>query len=273
MPNRNCFVVMPFGEKIDANGASIKFDDVYNYIIKPAVTTQLGLECIRGDGVRSAAPIHRDLFTRIAFCDVLIADVSMGNPNVFYELGVRHALRKNVTVLVKHKDSPLPFNIRGMRVIDYGLYAAEVDRAKSEIEEFVKAGLAEEANDSLVFDLLPSLASFADREIMAAFDKGGLIPLLLQVLEALPQHRTYWKILNILDDLGKLLGQRVLFEDQPSRLDRAIKHYESMASVKNLPDGKLFTLYEELMDLYSLAENPEKSASYGRMLESLEQSA
>jgi hypothetical protein len=77
MPTRTCFVVMPFGEKIDSGGVAIKFDDVYKYLIQPTVREKLGFECVREDEVHSSAPIHRDMITRIALSDVVLCKNSI----------------------------------------------------------------------------------------------------------------------------------------------------------------------------------------------------
>ena len=50
---------------------------------------------------------------------VAVVDTSTLNANVFYELGVRHALRRSTTVLIQRKGSTRPFNIAGMATLDY----------------------------------------------------------------------------------------------------------------------------------------------------------
>lgn len=85
-----------------------------------------------------------------------MVDITTLNPNVFYELGVRHALRASVTVLIRKKDTKLPFNIQGLNAIDYDPEDMEsVEEAKKKIGEFVRNGLQASKGDSLVHEVLP----------------------------------------------------------------------------------------------------------------------
>jgi O-acetyl-ADP-ribose deacetylase (regulator of RNase III) len=155
MPDESCFVIMPFGDKVDADGTPIDFNVVYSYVIKPAVK-EVGLQPIRCDEVEKPGWIHAEMITRIFDADVAVVDVTTLNPNVFYELGVRHALRKSVTVLVRRKGTKIPFNIEGLNLIEYELTDPVIlDEAKRKIGEFIKAGLHGTSGDSLVHQVLP----------------------------------------------------------------------------------------------------------------------
>lgn len=153
---KKCFVLMPFGEKIDHDGQKIQFDTVYKYIVKE-VAERTGLECVRSDEVAAAGWVHKDMIEHILHDEVVIVDITTLNPNVFYELGVRHALRPCVTILIRMKGTNLPFDIRGMRAINYGLDVESADKAKQEIEQFISNGLKNKDPDSLVYDVLPGL--------------------------------------------------------------------------------------------------------------------
>ncbi len=154
---RNCFVIMPFGEKIDVGGEVINFDDVYEFIIKDVVINRLKLDCIRSDEITKAGWIHKDMLEHIIQDDVVVVDITTLNPNVFYELGVRHALRQFVTVLIRKKATKIPFNIRGLRMIDYDLDIKNASKAKDDIENFVRRGLEQQNNDSIIYEVFPDL--------------------------------------------------------------------------------------------------------------------
>ena len=84
-----------------------------------------------------------------------MVDITTLNPNVFYELGVRHALRASVTVLIRKKNTKLPFNIQGLRAIEYDPEDLEsVEETKTKIQEFVRNGLQALKGDSLVHEVL-----------------------------------------------------------------------------------------------------------------------
>lgn len=145
---------MPFGEKMDADGRTVDFDKIYQYIIKQAVES-LEIQCIRCDEIAESGWIHADMFEQIFTADVSVVDITSLNANVFYELGVRHALTSSVTVLVRQKGTHAPFNIQGLRLIDYDpLDLASVDNAKRQIVSFIQNGLRHKLTDSPIHQVL-----------------------------------------------------------------------------------------------------------------------
>ena len=145
---------MPFGEKLDADGHVIDFDKIYQYIIKQAVEST-GIRCLRCDEIAESGWIHADMFEQILKADVAVVDITSLNANVFYELGIRHALVDAVTVLIRKKGTHAPFNIQGLRVIDYDpLDLASVDNAKRQIASFIQNGLRYRVTDSPIHQVL-----------------------------------------------------------------------------------------------------------------------
>lgn len=162
MSKKTCFVIMPFGDKPDKDDQTIPFDDVYEYIIKDVVENRLELECIRADKIASAGWVHADMMEHILKDDVAIVDITTLNANVFYELGVRHALRRGVTILIRKKGTRPPFNISGFREIEYDLDVASARRAQEQIENFIRNGLKSPRADSLVYQVFPDLKFSVD---------------------------------------------------------------------------------------------------------------
>ena len=152
---KKCFVIMPFGQKSDPNGQVIDFDDIYEYMIRGAIEDDLKIDCVRCDKINEPGLIHRDMIQQIYDADVAVVDITTTNANVFYELGVRHALKKCVTVVIRRSGTQLPFNIRDLRVIDYdpGKIMSLV-RCRKTISQFVEVGLRTLKNDSLVHEYL-----------------------------------------------------------------------------------------------------------------------
>src|SRR4051794_19136822 len=116
--NPLCFVLMPFGIKTDALGRPTNFDAVYEVIISPAVV-RAGLDPIRADEERIGGAIHKPMFERLMLCPYAVADITGANPNVFYELGIRHAMRPRATVVLFAQGAILPFDIAMLRCIPY----------------------------------------------------------------------------------------------------------------------------------------------------------
>jgi O-acetyl-ADP-ribose deacetylase (regulator of RNase III) len=159
---KQCFVIMPFGEKVDADGKTINFDEIYEKTIRPAITGDPmlrvngpQLDCIRCDRIAQAGWVHRLMISQIYEADVAVVDLSTLNPNVFYELGVRHALRRTVTVLLCRKGTRTPFNITGFNYIQYDPNDAEnLEWVQTRIAEFVANGFRTGQKDSLVYEVL-----------------------------------------------------------------------------------------------------------------------
>lgn len=115
-----CFVLMPFGTKPDGMGGTVNFDKVYYQLIKPAIE-QAGLEPLRADEEVIGGFIHKPMFERLILCEYAVADLTAANANVFYELGVRHAVRPWSTVLLFAQGGRLPFDIAPIRTLPYHL--------------------------------------------------------------------------------------------------------------------------------------------------------
>ena len=115
-----CFVLMPFGKKTDAAGAMIDFDAVYRDLIHPAIE-EAGLESLRADEEMTGGIIHKPMFERLILCEFAVADLTTANANVFYELGLRHAVRPWSTVLIYSEGSRLPFDVAPLRALPYRL--------------------------------------------------------------------------------------------------------------------------------------------------------
>ena len=151
---KRCFVIMPFGKRLDEADVEVNFDDVYEQLIKPTVEGA-GLNCIRCDEVDESGNIHTRMFQLIWSAEVSIVDVSIPNPNVFYELGIRHALRKAVTIIIRNKNATLPFNIVNMNAIEYDLATGKGDdEAQARIRNSISTGLLEGRPDSHVSETL-----------------------------------------------------------------------------------------------------------------------
>jgi hypothetical protein len=113
-----CFVMMPFTRETES---------VYWNLIKPAVE-EVGLTPLRADQISSPGSITQQIFAAIRESRVCVADVSAGNANVLYELGLAQAIGKPVLLIAQH-DSRAPFDIANMRYIAYD--PEELDEASA----------------------------------------------------------------------------------------------------------------------------------------------
>ena len=134
MPSaRRAFVIMPFGEKKAPDGSTIDFDAVYRELFAPAIAAA-GLLPHRADADRRGGSIHLDMFQDLLLAEFVVADLTLDNPNVWYEIGVRHALRAAGTVLTYARRDRLPFDIAGQRMQRYTLKRGQLDPETAEAE-------------------------------------------------------------------------------------------------------------------------------------------
>jgi tetratricopeptide (TPR) repeat protein len=162
-----CFVLMPFGKKPSTRG-DIDFDAIYKGIIEPAID-EAGLEPVRADAEVGGGVIHKAMFERLLISEFAVADLTLNNPNVFYELGVRHGNRGRVTVLMSAEDSA-PFDVALLRTLKYrvGSGGVPADDESARIRSALAAKLKEArqgsvtagATDNPIAALLQDFKSF-----------------------------------------------------------------------------------------------------------------
>jgi uncharacterized protein DUF4071 len=152
-----CFVLMPFGKKPDADGRMIDFDAVYEQFIKQAIEAT-GFESIRADEEVVGGIIHKPMFERLLLCEFAVADLTTANANVFYELGVRHAVLPNTTVLLSAGATRLPFDVALLRALPYQIDAngkpADPTSSTKALTALLTKAREETASDSPIFQLL-----------------------------------------------------------------------------------------------------------------------
>ena len=102
------FVVMQF---------TAPYNDLYAEVIKP-VCDQMEMEAFRADDTVGPGVIIADIVKQIDEANLVIADITPTNANVFYEVGYAHA-RKKPTILIAEADSKLPFDVSGLRTLFY----------------------------------------------------------------------------------------------------------------------------------------------------------
>ncbi|TQN42483.1 uncharacterized protein DUF4071 [Blastococcus colisei] len=155
-----CFVLMPYHAVQDEVGDQIDFRAVYDQLIAPAIT-EAGMEPLRADeDPESRGIFQKAMFERLVVCEFAVADLSTGNANVYYELGVRHALRPYSTVLIFREGYRLPLDVAHGSAMPYPLRPdgkpADVEATRSKLVARLRA--AREARvDSPVHQLVTGL--------------------------------------------------------------------------------------------------------------------
>jgi tetratricopeptide (TPR) repeat protein len=109
----HAFIAMPFGVK-----EGIDFNRIYAELIRPALE-DAGFETFRADEEMRAGEIRKDMFQELLLADLVVVDLTIDNPNVWYELGVRHALRARGVVQILCRRDRLPFDVVTDRILRY----------------------------------------------------------------------------------------------------------------------------------------------------------
>lgn len=161
-----CFVLMPFGKKPDpAGGADIDFDRIYQAALQPGIQ-DADMIPIRADEEKLGGIIHQAMYERLLLCDFAVADLTTGNANVLYELGIRHAARPRTTLTVYAAQKPLPFDVALLRTQLYELGEgnsfpdANADELRQRVREHLgqlrRLAHGQSAIDSPLFQLVRS---------------------------------------------------------------------------------------------------------------------
>jgi hypothetical protein len=180
-----CYFSTPFGVRQLPDGRRINHDSIFYVGVRPLLE-KLGMQAVRGDDVMGGAIIMKSVFAVLLRSDVVIADISGGSPNVMYELGIRHALRRNVTVLIMAKGERIPYNLSYSRVIMYELddngeiNSRSMPRFHEELLSAVREGQARITNDSPLYEFYPSLAVELPEELVDAEARRRVQPRLVR---------------------------------------------------------------------------------------------
>lgn len=153
-----CFVLSPIGEE----GSEYRkhADLVLSSLIEPALA-QLDLKAVRADKISVPGMITGQIMEHIARAKLVIADLSYGNPNVYYELALRHAVRKPFVQLIRTADK-LPFDVGQYRTVtidmtDIYTLVPQLDLHRQEIARQSRAAIADGAlNESPISRFYPS---------------------------------------------------------------------------------------------------------------------
>src|ERR1044072_3785238 len=143
------FIVRPFGVKND-----IDFDAVEEKLIGPALD-KLGVTGRTTGEIVGQGNIRTDMFQLLLTADLVVADLSIHNANVFYELGIRHALRDRHTFLLRCNVDKYPFDLQTDRYFTYN-QAAPADSVE-QLTDALRATIDEGKTNSPVFASLPNM--------------------------------------------------------------------------------------------------------------------
>jgi hypothetical protein len=141
--NTTCFVISPIGEPDSPTRK--RSDQVLKYIIRPAAE-ECGFTALRADEISETGIITSQVIQHVIEDAVVVADLTGSNANVFYELAIRHAIRRPYVQIIDESD-PLPFDVAGIRTIPFTHRDLDsVDSARKEVVKHIRSMTATDAN-------------------------------------------------------------------------------------------------------------------------------
>jgi len=198
---RICFVMMPF---TDPEGyAPDHFKRVYRYIIQPACELA-GYKPVRVDDINTSNHIVIEIIRYIVEAEMAICDLSSGSPNVLYELGIRHAFNKPVT-LIKDLRTGRMFDIQGLRDIEYdeSLRADATERVIPIIADSLVNNHDQHRSEPSSTNSVINLLGIRPAELPEKVEISGEAGLILSTLDEL---RDRMARLELLAGVGMLAG-------------------------------------------------------------------
>lgn len=121
------FVIMQF---------TSDFDELYDEVIKPTVES-FGIDCVRADDFYTSGLILTDIAQSIVESQLIIADITPDNPNVFYEVGYAHGMAKPVILLSEKSREKLPFDVSGFRTLFYDNSIGGKRKVEERLKKFI----------------------------------------------------------------------------------------------------------------------------------------
>jgi tetratricopeptide (TPR) repeat protein len=229
-----CFVIMPFRVKT-VDGVDIDFDAIYDRVFEPAIKQVplpegQGKKLIpkRTDKDFSSGVIDHEMFQYLEYSRMAMADLTSLNPNVLYELGVRHRARESGTALFRQAGVQIPFDIAHIKTFDYR-YATD-EEVKASQELIIKV-LTESLKANRI-DNGVNLSLIKQQEAPQPVDD-----LLKQAENALLNQDPQAAIAAYREAVGRqpenaLLHQRIgLLLKGPGTWDEALRHFERAAAL------------------------------------------
>lgn len=225
---KKCFVVSPIG----ADGSEIRnnADKLFKHVIKP-VCEACDFEPVRVDQLNDANSITQTIIEHLDSADLVIADMTGHNPNVFYEMGYR-ARTKKPMIHLKKKGEVLPFDVTTIRTLEYDLTDLDSvdevkDRLKKTIESFVYTDSAEVPTEEETPDSVSS----------------SIVPILYQLLDMMSELKADMKSFST-ETLGMVI--RSMQPAQPQVSPETALQMQLLSGLMQNPDG--------FMKLYELSE-------------------
>ena len=232
MIEKDCFVIAPIGEA--ESETRKRSDQILKHVISPALK-ECGYKATRADQISEPGMITSQVIQRIVDDQLVVADLTERNPNVFYELAIRHAIRKPLVQIIR-KGEQIPFDVAGTRTIHVDHHDLDsVEQAKTEIIAQVRALEKNPAN------LETPISVSLDLQLLRQSDN--------------PEQRSLADVLSIITELRTtVLGLEKRLDNPEALIPRDYLKFISEKYMMRSPRSEKFAfemkhLLDELCDL------------------------
>lgn len=201
------FMLMPFEKNLT---------DIYEQYIKAPLISK-GYNVKRADDFYRSTDIIADILECINDADIIIADLTGRNPNVFYELGIAHRKKIRNVILICQKEDDIPFDLRGKRMILYENTLKGYEELREELPKYIKdieEGVSEEEN-------LISLTELDDREIINAIKT-----MKLQEISDLIVKTEFNRLIRL---IKMTLGELLLHAEKPIKEKDILSYHNNLS--------------------------------------------
>ena len=221
-----CFVISPIGDRLAESGSDARrtYEEsiqTFEKIIQPACS-HVGIEDpVRADVMARQGEITEQVFGQLRFADIVIADVTGANPNVMYELGLRHTTTL-LTIQIGENER-LPFDVSAIRTIQFGRTEGGYIDARNALIRALEHGLAHGSDQLTATRVFSGDATQVDLEPPddEKGDEPGSLEILVGMEEALPQLvetvETFGSVAQELAALANATTEEVKQSDQAGR--------------------------------------------------------
>lgn len=213
-----CFVIGPIGDKQAPFGSEerLRYEraiEIWDYVIEPACQA-LGIQPVRADRIDESGEITEQVCQRLRDDDLVIADVTEGNPNVMYELGMRHT--KNKLTLQIGERGKLPFDIAAIRTIQFVRTETGLVEAREGLQRAIRTGIERGSQPVTATRVwlelnspIPEMSEIVETEEQD--EEPGFLDMLAEAEEALPL------LARVAEELA------AVFEELPAFTDEAMR--------------------------------------------------
>ncbi len=178
MELKPCFIITPIGEP--GSEVFTKAMGLIKSVIKP-VLLENGFFPLPANDIASAGSINKQVIEHVVNDELVIANLTGFNPNVMYELAIRHSYKKKVIIMAE-KGPKLPFDVNDQRTIFYNDTLHGVEEAVKELKKMIKVVLKDEVTSNPIIDVIKEAAVLSN---IPSGDTGDTLKFMLAKLDRL----------------------------------------------------------------------------------------